>query len=158
MGIDIRRAKQNDYELLRPLFSQVHDFHVRARPDLYKENATPVGMAYFERQLADGQQHMFVAVEDEGIVGVAVTQEEEIPENSFVLARKVLVIHSLCVDEAHRKKGVGNRLMHHVFEFGRSLGVDSIELGVSEKNPAAIEFYESLGMTTRSRRMEIPMD
>jgi len=43
----------------------------------------------------------------------------------------------------------------HVFDFGRSLKVDSIELGVSEENTSAIEFYRSLGMTTKSRKMEI---
>ena len=42
-----------------------------------------------------------------------------------------------------------------VFDFGKSLTVDSIELGVSEENTSAIEFYRSIGMTTKSRRMEL---
>lgn len=35
--------------------------------------------------------------------------------------------------------------------------MDSIELGVSEKNTSAIGFYESIGMTTKSRKMEFIM-
>ncbi|WP_100407661.1 N-acetyltransferase [Bacillus solitudinis] len=31
----------------------------------------------------------------------------------------------------------------------------SIELGVSEENTSAIEFYRAIGMTTKSRKMEI---
>nr|WP_241752749.1 GNAT family N-acetyltransferase [Brevibacillus agri] len=44
--------------------------------------------------------------------------------------------------------------MHHVFDFAKGLGIDSIELGVSERNRQAIHFYESIGMTTKSRKME----
>ena len=154
MDISIRRANQNDYDNLLPLFRQVHAFHVFVRPDLYKENATPVERKLFESQLVDGRQHIFVAAEGHEIVGVAVTKEEEITENTFVLARKVLVIDSFVVAEKHRKKGIGKILANYVIDFGKGLKVDGIELGVSEKNSAAIEFYESIGMTTKSRRME----
>ncbi|OHX53932.1 acetyltransferase [Planococcus salinarum] len=158
MEIVIRSAAQNDYDLLLPLFRQVHEFHVSVRPDLYKENTAPVERGFFESQLADEKQHVFVAAEGDELVGFVVTQQEAITENSFVNARKVLVINSLCVAEAHRKKGIGVQLMHHVFDLGRRLQVNSIELGVSEENAAAIEFYKSLGMTTKSRRMEIPLE
>ncbi|MGR9049808.1 N-acetyltransferase family protein [Halobacillus faecis] len=155
MDLSIRRAEESDYESLLPLFRQVHEFHVRVRPDLYKENATPVEREFFESQVMDNKQHMFVAILSNEIVGVVVTKEEETPENSFVKARKVLSIHSLCVSEMHRNKGIGKKLVAHVFDFGRSLKVDRVELGVSEENTAAIEFYRSMGMTTKSRKMEM---
>jgi diamine N-acetyltransferase len=155
MDISIRKAVQNDYESLLPIFRQVHEFHVFERPDLYKENPTPVEQEFFESQLIDVKQHIFVATIGNDIVGVIVTKEEETTENSFVKARKILAINSLCVAETHRKKGIGKRLSKYVFNFGRSLRVDSIELGVSEKNTSAIEFYRSIGMTTKSRKMEI---
>jgi ribosomal protein S18 acetylase RimI-like enzyme len=155
MDISIRNANKSDYDSLLPLFRQVHELHVCERPDLYKENSTPVGQEFFESQLADVRQHIFVATIGIEIVGIVVMKEEEITENSFVNARKILFINSLCVAETQRKKGVGKRLLQYVFDFGRSLKVDSIELGVSEKNSSAIEFYESIGMTTKSRKMEI---
>jgi ribosomal protein S18 acetylase RimI-like enzyme len=155
MDTSIRNAEQNDYESLLPLFRQVHNYHVFVRPDLYKENSTPVEREFFESQLIDDKQHIFVAAIGKEIVGVIVTKEEEIPENSFVKARKVLVINSLCVAETYRKKGIGKELTKFVFDFGKSLRVDSIELGVSEKNTSAIEFYRLIGMTTKSRKMEI---
>lgn len=155
MDISIRNAEQSDYNFLLPLFRQVHEFHVFVRPDLYKENSTPVEQEFFESQLIDGKQHIFVAIIGNDIVGVVVTKEEEITENSFVKARKVLFINSLCVAEKHRKKGIGKKLTKYVFDFGRSLRVDSIELGVSEENISAIEFYRSIGMTTKGRKMEI---
>jgi ribosomal protein S18 acetylase RimI-like enzyme len=158
MSISIRNANQNDYESLLSLFRQVHELHVCERPDLYKENSTPVGQEFFKSQLIDIKQHIFVATIDIEIIGVIVMKEEEITENSFVKSRKVLFINSLCVAETQRKKGVGRRLMQYVFDFGRSLKVDSIELGVSEKNPSAIQFYESIGMATKSRKVEFRLN
>lgn len=155
MNIFIRNAKQSDYKSLLPLFRQVHEFHVFVRPDLYKENSTPVEQEFFESQLIDSKQAIFVATISDNIVGVVVTKEEEVVENTFVKQRKVLYIKSLCVAETHRKKGIGKELTKYVFDFGRSLKVDSIELGVSEENTSAIEFYRSIGMTTKSRKMEI---
>jgi len=155
MNIFIRNAKQSDYDSLLPLFRQVHEFHVFVRPDLYKENSTPVEQEFFESQLIDSKQHIFVATISNEIVGVVVTKEEEVTENTFVKQRKVLYIKSLCVAETHRNKGIGKELTKYVFDFGRSLKVDSIELGVSEENTTAIEFYRSIGMTTKSRKMEI---
>ncbi|TMW71200.1 GNAT family N-acetyltransferase [Alteribacter natronophilus] len=158
MNILIRNAKQVDYESLLPLFSQVHEFHVSVRPDLYKENSTPVEQEFFESQLLDDKQHIFVAAIGSDIAGAVVTKEEEVTENTFVKARKVLYIKSLCVVEAHRKKGIGKKLTKYVFDFGRTLKVDSVELGVSEENTSAIEFYESIGMMTKSRKMEIRLN
>ncbi len=158
MNISIRNAKQSDYESLLPLFRQVHEFHVLVRPDLYKENPTPVEQEFFENQLIDGKHHIFVATISNDIVGVIVTKEEEVTENTFVKERKVLFIKSLCVAETHRKNGIGRKLTEYVFDFGRSLKVESIELGVSEENTAAIDFYRSIGMKTKSRKMEIILD
>ncbi|KMK76842.1 GNAT family N-acetyltransferase [Alkalihalobacillus pseudalcaliphilus] len=158
MDICIRLAKQSDYELLLPLFKQIHEVHVFVRPDLYKENATPVEQPFFEKQLMDDSQHIFVAMINKQIVGVVVTKKEEVIENTFVKARSVLFIKSLCVADTHRKNGIGKKLMTYVFDFGKSLKVDSIELGVSEQNSSAIDFYHSIGMKTKSRKMEIILE
>lgn len=155
MDIIIRNASPDDYEALLPLFRQVHEFHVQVRPDLYKENPVPVEQEYFENQLMDGRHHIFVAVLSNETVGVAVTKEEETAENTIVKERKILSIKSLCVAKPHRKKGIGKKLMSFVFDFGRTLKVDGIELGVSEENPSAIEFYKSIGMKTKRRKMEM---
>ncbi|PGZ92236.1 GNAT family N-acetyltransferase [Bacillus sp. AFS029533] len=154
MEISIRNANQKDYEKLLPLFRQVHDLHVFERPDLYKENSTPVDEEEFNNQLKDDKQHMLVATLGAEIVGVAVLKEEEIPENSFVNARKILLVNSLCVDDTSRKKGIGRKLMQSVLNLAKELNVDSIELSVSESNQNAIHFYESIGMATKNRKME----
>ena len=154
MELFIRVANLSDYESLRPLFRQVHDLHVAKRPDLYRENQIPVGKEAFESQINDPRRHVFVAAAGAEIIGVAVTVEEDVTENPFLVARKVLLVDSLCVLEAWRGMGVGRMLMKSIMDFARSIHADAVELAVLEENASAISFYESIGMTTKSRKME----
>lgn len=114
---------------------------------------TPVAREFFINQLNDEKQYIFVASEDKNIVAVAVMKMMEISENPFMKDRRVLYINSLCVDK--KEYGIGKRLMNFIIEFGKNLKVDSIELGESERNSSAIKFYESIGLTTKSRNMEL---
>ena len=157
MDIAIRNANQADYESLVPLFRQVHALHVHMRPDLYRENQTPVWKELFEGQLHDAKQHIFVAAIGSEIAGVVVAREEEITENPFVKTRKLLLVDSLCVSKAQRRMGIGKMLMQFVIGFGKSIKADGIELTVLEENSSAISFYESIGMTTKNRKMEIAL-
>lgn len=157
MDIAIRNARQADYESLAPLFRQVHDLHVHLRPDLYRENQNPVGKELFESQLNDAKQHIFVAAIGSEIIGVVVAKEEEITENPFVKARKLLLVDSLCISGTQRRMGIGKILMHYVIDFGKSIMADAIELTVLEKNASAISFYESIGMTTKNTKMEFEL-
>lgn len=64
---------------------------------------------FFENQLNDDKQHIFVATTGNELIGVVVTKEEEVTEKSFFKTRKVFYVKSLCVVETHRKKGIGKK-------------------------------------------------
>ncbi|MCD4713921.1 MAG: GNAT family N-acetyltransferase [Clostridiales bacterium] len=155
MELKIREARIEDYDSLLPLFQQVHDLHVSERSDIYIENSSPVEHDFYLNQLSDCKQHIFVAYSGIDVYAVVVMREEKVMANSFLKARSILFINSLCVTEKQRGTGVGKMMMEFVFEYGRKLYVDSIELGVLENNKAAIQFYESIGLKTKSRKMEI---
>ncbi len=44
--------------------------------------------------------------------------------------------------------------MQAAYAHAETIGCDRIELGVDDANQEAIAFYEALGMSVRSRRME----
>ena len=150
----IREARIEDYDSLLPLFRQVHELHVFERHDVFIDNPIPVERDFYMNQITDSTQHIFVAYEGVDIYAVVVLKEEEVVANSFVKARKILYVSSLCVAEDQRGNGIGKLMMEFVLDYGRKLDVDSIELGVSESNQSAIQFYESIGLNTKSRRME----
>jgi ribosomal protein S18 acetylase RimI-like enzyme len=60
-----------------------------------------------------------------------------------------------CVKSSHQKKGIGRVLFQHIVEYSKTEGASSLQLVVWEFNKDAIKFYETLGMSTRNRRMEL---
>jgi ribosomal-protein-alanine N-acetyltransferase len=53
-------------------------------------------------------------------------------------------IVNLAVHVAHRRRGIARRLLHEVFELGRSRGMTIATLEVRAQNSPAIGLYESL--------------
>jgi Acetyltransferase (GNAT) family. len=49
-------------------------------------------------------------------------------------------------------------LFKHIVDYAKKSGADVLELTVWEFNSDAIKFYESLGMTTKNRRMELKIN
>ncbi len=66
--------------------------------------------------------------------------------------KRVLHLHSLYVDEAHRRIGVGQALLESAIECGKNMGCEEAELNVLVKNSAQ-SLYEKLGF----RPFEIEM-
>lgn len=63
-------------------------------------------------------------------------------------------IDDLCVDEKHRRQGVGKVLFEKCREQAKKLNCHHMDLGVYEFNSEAAAFYESCGMKTKLRKME----
>ncbi|MEX2105038.1 MAG: GNAT family N-acetyltransferase, partial [Bacilli bacterium] len=68
--------------------------------------------------------------------------------------RKYIFVDDFCVEENHRGQGIGRALFQFLIEYAKEISATHIELGVAEFNTGALLFYESLGMKTRSRKME----
>jgi len=68
-------------------------------------------------------------------------QETKIIGLMFCVEEKDLIhINSFCVDESHRKKGCGAKLINKIKQYGKK-----ITLNVLETNTTAIRFYEKHG-------------
>lgn len=73
----------------------------------------------------------------------------------ILIPSKFAYIDDFCVKSIYQKKGIGRLLFNHVVDYAKTEGASSIQLTVWEFNENAIKFYESLGMSTRNRRMEL---
>ena len=60
-------------------------------------------------------------------------------------AMRYLCVLDLLVDEAHRRKGIGQALMQHVAVICRAAGGQELCWAVYAKNEAALRFYHRLG-------------
>ncbi|HAZ39917.1 MAG TPA: N-acetyltransferase [Exiguobacterium sp.] len=151
--MNIRTARPDDFQALIPLFQQIHDQHVALRPDHYRPHEMPVSEDLFLSQLDRSDFEILVA-EYKGLAGVIVLKEDIIEGSGFVFDKHYLRVISLVVADTHQKQGVGKRLMQAAYAHAETIGCDRIELGVDDANQEAIAFYEALGMSVRSRRME----
>lgn len=65
--------------------------------------------------------------------------------------RDVGEISDLCVDEAHRNRGIGTQLIYHLAEMAKNRRIATLEIGVDEANVSAKRLYERLGFVFHRR-------
>ena len=65
---------------------------------------------------------------------------------------------SMWTAPAHRRQGVGRRLVDEIFRWGHRCGVRTMLLMVTSNNHRAIAFYERLGFTLTGRTEPYPND
>lgn len=154
--INIRRAVMGDYTGVSALMDELHQLHVEARPDVYRELQTRMSEKEYEQLLETDHRYLYVAeLPDQGeIVGYANAQLNVIQNVDLLKDRKMLYINEIIVGSKHRGLGTGKRLMQELIELGKEIQVDSVELTVSTFNTGAQAFYEQLGLAVRSSRME----
>ena len=154
----IRRANLNDTEAILNLLSQVLEIHAWIRPDVFISGTTKYSAEALARMITDDTRPIYVAEEDGAVRGYAFCQIKPAPGLPMMVPHRILYIDDLCVDAYARRKHVGLWLFDHVKQEARRLGCDTVTLNVWEGNDAALAFYKSMGMKTRSRLMEYDLN
>lgn len=149
----IRKMKLEDYEEVQKLFYEVHNLHLKNRPDIYKDG-NPLPLKYFEELLNDKENLNYVYILDNKVVGVLTADIKTTMDKYIIKARKICFIESLGVKENHQHQGIGRKLYEHLKNEVKSKNIDAIELNVWGFNQDAIRFYESLGMNIKNMKYE----
>ena len=149
----IRRANKNDVPFLNKLLIQVCSVHSEGRPDLFKRGAKKYTDNELIALLSDENKPIFVAENNGEVVGYCFCELQPRGGNIFH-DRTTLYVDDLCVDEACRRQGIGERLYRYVVEFAKSKGCYDITLNVWSLNEKAIAFYEKLGLKPLKVYME----
>lgn len=157
MNFNVREAKMEDYDRINCLAKEVHSLHIINRPDIYQDADKPIDYNYFEILIDNSNAKIYLLENDvdKDLIGYIILEEIETHRRSILRERKIVFINDLCVKEEYKGMGIGRLLFEKAVSYGREIGVDSLELGVWEFNEDAIKFYESMGMSTKDRRMEI---
>ena len=153
--MQIRRATKNDLDGVNKLLKQVLMVHHNGRPDLFKPNVKK----YTDEQLLeifeDDTRPVFVGVnEDNNVLGYAFCVFQQHVNDNVLTDIKTLYIDDICVDENVRGQHVGKQIYEYVIDYARKEGFYNITLNVWSLNPAAIKFYESLGLVPYKIGME----
>lgn len=152
--MEIRSAKKEDIPALLKLLRQVLTVHHVGRPDLFKPNAEKYTAPELEEILSDPKRPIFVAVEEDRVLGYAFCIYRQILGSHIRTDIQTLYIDDLCVDEACRGQQVGTGLYEYVLSVARQNHCYNVELNVWACNESAVAFYEKRGMKPQKIGME----
>lgn len=152
--MEIRKAESCDVERINQLLYQVAEIHAKGRADIFKSESKK----YTDEQLIEiincEQTPVFVAVEDNYVVGYAFCVYQRTENNQLLQDKKTLYIDDICVDESVRGKHIGTGLYEYVIAYAKEKGLDNITLNVWAFNESAYQFYKKCGMTPQRIIME----
>ncbi len=125
MSITYRLATINDLALLESTQSGVFD--------------NPVSAIFAREFLADPRHHLAMALDGDQIVGFASAVHYLHPDKA-----PQLWINEVGVTECHRRQGIGQQLLHCLFEHARLLNCQQAWVLTEGGNEAACRLYASL--------------
>ena len=149
-AVDVRVAAVGDAELLanlgRRLFEQTFEADNSSK-DMHEYVSSAFAPARQLQELADPDRVAWLAaVDGREPVGFAVVRRGSVGDG--VAASTPVEVERLYVDSTFHGGGVGRRLMDACVAQARAWKGDVLWLGVWERNPRAISFYEKGGFRT----------
>ncbi len=147
MELRVELPELKDLKDINLLANQVHELHVKWRPDLFFMIEELISEEKLKELIENNE--IFIAKLQEKIVGYITLNivEKNTPGMRY---RKQLSIDAICVDEKNRGKGIGTELLKYAKEYGKLNNCTDIYLTVNEENKEAIKIYEKFGMKVKS--------
>ena len=152
--MEIRKAKNSDIVSIGKLLEDVLTIHHNQRPDIFKANAKKYSDDELEKIIQDDSRPIFVAVENNTVLGYAFCIFQQHENNNILTDIKTLYIDDLCVDKTIRGKHVGKSLYEYVLKFAKESGCYNVTLNVWYTNKEALGFYEKMGLIPQKIGME----
>ncbi len=156
--MNILPAHEDHIPGMLKLLLQVGEVHRQIRPDLFRAGAQKYDAPALRALLSDPGRPIFVAEEAGEVLGYCfcILRDYRRDPGAF-RPRLEVYIDDLCVDEAHRGRGIATALYRHVTAWAKDLGCSHITLNVWQGNDSAMRFYEKAGLTPRSITMEMEL-
>lgn len=149
-----RVAVLQDIPAICRLYEEFYAYNAALQPKYY--NAAKEEGAYPHSVIVNTESALFVAVDEndnDKITGFIHAEKSKTPPYPAVVAHEYVEIIDLIVLQSYRRKGIGSLLMNEAKNWGKSLGLEYIELLVLEKAESAKKFYEQEGFEVVSQTM-----
>jgi len=152
----IRNLKIEDFDEVNNLFMQLHNLHAEQRPDIYRKMEKPTASKAWDYEASIADHNIMIGAEIDGkIVGFCILQVYKTEnKNQIKTQRTFAYVEEIAVDENYRRKGIATALYQEGVKRAKEKGATSLELMVWKFNSDAIRFYQSLGMSVQSLKLE----
>jgi ribosomal protein S18 acetylase RimI-like enzyme len=154
MAMLIRKATEQDADVLRALNADVQAIHAAALPWLFKPPGLDTLASWDVKPLLTEPENLVFIAEVDGVAaGYAYAQIQERRETPFTYAYDMMYLHHLSVRPSHRRHGVGSALIGAVREAAAEAGVTLVALDVWLFNDEARAFFRRHGFAACHERM-----
>jgi maltose O-acetyltransferase len=141
----IREARASDLDALVELNLHVQRLHIEAEGEPFAEPTRAGVAAWFADRLEDEGWRTLVADIDGIRAGYVLFERIDRPAGTFTSAMRMLYVHQLGVDPAHRRQGVGRALLGAVEREATAVRAGQVALDTWGFNVAAQAFFASCG-------------
>lgn len=141
----IRKMLENDYDIIDKMMLDLHDFHVKGCPAVYRQVEHMYSKDEYLTLIQDKNQICLVAELAEDIIGFCIVEKRRV-ENSCMVPVEFGYMDSLYISPLYRKKGLGKSLFKLVEEKLIREDIQSLRLTVWNFNKDAIAFYKDMGL------------
>lgn len=136
-----------DFKRVNEIAKQVHELHVKWRPDLFVSVENVILEEEYKSLIEN--ENIVVIKDDGNIVGYATYFIKE-KNNHGWRRRKQLNIEALGIGEEYRRKGYGTKLLEYLKELAIENECTDMYLTVNEENIPAIKNYEKFGFKLKN--------
>lgn len=148
MKINIQKSTVNDIDSIAEIYNRIHDYtekgflHTGWIRDIYPTR--------LEAMEAHTRGELFVEEMEGRIVGSAIINKVQLeiyknaPWKYFANSDEVMVIHTLTIDPAIKRCGLGNKFMEFYEKYAIQNSCKFLKLDTNEKNIEARKFYNKL--------------
>jgi len=149
--MEIRLAKYEDIEQICLLYNEFFAYNAKMDP-VYCKAGKETGE--YPKSVVDSPgSDLIIAVENNEILGFIHIKEGKTPPYDALMQNHYAQIIDFIVTEAHRKKGIGTKLMEAAKLWANKRKLDYIELFVLQGAKSEHRFYEQSGFTTVMQTM-----
>ncbi len=147
--MDIRKALESDIDSIETIYERVHDAEEQGLSTVGWIRGVYPTRSTAEEALARGD--LFVMVDDDKVVAVAVINQIQVPEyvdatwKHDATNEEVMVLHGLAVDPLEKGRGLGRAFVAFYEDYAKQHRCPALRMDTNVKNSRARKLYQSLG-------------
>lgn len=143
--ISVRRAGEEDAELLAELYGFVHDPHLDRRPERFKPTDPGEVAEWFRSRLRKPTVRAWIAESEGAAIGYVLATTYDRAETPFRYPRVICQMDQLAVTPEFRRRGVARKLIDRVLADARARGIQDVEGNSWYFNTAAHDMLRAFG-------------
>ena len=149
----IRDARESDLSSIAELLLIVHQLHVNAHPQTYREISHEIAVDFLAQRMAEKNAYLRVAEVDSELHGYCSAAIRSCPSIPLFQSREFIYVNEVVVRPESQMGGVGRALIADLKELARHDGIEEIELDVGHFNSGAKAFFKRQGFEVLRERV-----